>query len=186
MRAGETRDEHAQRVGHILQERFGQTSGRYGAERFAVQPGLIRRHVALLPAHAQADRAPFALQLPEQAVGVDPVEDAFADLGSGEVADAAQHVVQTVAAGRARELRAALQVVLHSLQGARVDQLAQLLLAEQLAQQVAVERQRRRAALGVRRVALVHVGRDVVKQQRGGKWRGCGGLDLDERDLARV
>ena len=70
------------------------------------------------------------------------------------------------------------------LERAGVDQLAQLLLAEQLAQQVAVERQRGGAALGVGRVALVHVGGDVVEQQRGGKRRGGGGLDLDERDLA--
>ncbi len=69
---------------------------------------------------------------------------------------------------------------------AGVDQLAQLLLAEQLAQQVAVERERGGAALGVGRVALVHVGGDVVEQQRGGERRGGLGLDLDERDLARV
>ena len=57
---------------------------------------------------------------------------------------------------------------------------------EQLREQVAVERQRRRAALGVRRVALVHVGGDVVEQQRGGERRGGLGLDLDQGDLARV
>ena len=63
-----------------------------------------------------------------------------------------------------------------------VDQLAELLLAEQLAQEIAVERQGRRAALGVRRVALVHVRRDVVEEKRGRKWR-CGSrLDLDQGD----
>ena len=94
--------------------------------------------------------------------------------------------MQPVAAGRAGDLRAMLQVVLDARERAGVDQLAQLLLAEQLAQQVAVERQRRRAALGVGRVALVHVGGDVVEQQRGGERRGGRGLDLDERDLAAV
>ena len=54
----------------------------------------------------------------------------------------------------------------------RVEQLAQLLLAEQLAQQVAVERQRAGPALGQRRVALVHVGGDVVEQQRRRERRG--------------
>ena len=115
-----------------------------------------------------------------------PANTRSADLARREVADAAQDVVQRVAPGRPRHLRAMLQVVLHARERARVDQLAQLLLAEQLAQQVPVERQRRRAALGAGRVALVHVGRDVVEQQRGGERRGGPRLDLDERDLAGV
>ena len=69
---------------------------------------------------------------------------------------------------------------------ADVDELAQLLLAEQLAQQLAVERQRGGAPLGVGLVALVHVRRDVVEQQRGGERRGGRRLDLHERQLARV
>ena len=73
-----------------------------------------------------------------------------------------------------------------SAERGRVDQVTQLLLSEQLAQQVAVERERGRAPLGVGRVALVHVGRDVVEQQRGGERRGALGLGLDQRQLARV
>ena len=88
-------------------------------------------------------------------------------------------------AARVRSLRA-LEVGLDLLQRAGVDQLAQLLLAEQLAQQLAVERQRRRAPLGVGRVALVHVGGDVVEQQRRRERRGALRLDLDQRQLARV
>ena len=79
-----------------------------------------------------------------------------------------------------------LQVVLHLRERGRIDQVAELLLPEQLAQQVAVQRQRRRAAFGVRRVALVHVRGDVVEQQRGRERRGGRGLDLDQRDLAPV
>src|SRR5262249_2547476 len=47
----------------------------------------------------------------------------------------------------------------------RIEQLAQLLLAEQLAEEVAVEREGLCPALGERRVALVHVGGHVVEQQ---------------------
>ena len=65
-----------------------------------------------------------------------------------------------------------------------VEQLAQLLLAEQLAQQVAVERQRAGATLGDRRVAVVHVGGDVVEQQAARERRGADGLDAVDRDLA--
>ena len=83
-------------------------------------------------------------------------------------------------------LGAVLELRLDLLQRLGVDQLAQLLLAEQLAQQVAVEGQRRRAPLGVGRVPLVHVGGDVVEEQRGGEGRGGRGLDLDQAEPARV
>ena len=112
--------------------------------------------------------------------------DAHAQLGARQVADAAQHVVERVGGVGARALGQPLQVGLDRLQRARVDQVAQLLLAEQLAQQVAVERQRRRAPLGVGRVALVHVRRDVVEQQRGRERRRGRRLDLDHAQLARV
>jgi hypothetical protein len=72
------------------------------------------------------------------------------------------------------------------LQGLGVDQLAQLLLAEQLGEQVAIEGEGRRAALRVGRVPLVHVGGDVVEEQRGGERRRRRRLDLDHRDLAGV
>ena len=94
--------------------------------------------------------------------------------------------MQAVAARGLAHLRAELKVVLDLLQRPRVDQVAQLLLPEQLAQQLAVERQRRGPALGVRRVALVHVRRHVVEQQRGGERRRGRGLDLDQRQLATV
>ena len=180
------RDEHTQRVGHVGEERLGQPAGRRGRQRVAVEPGLVGCHPARLAADAQADRAAFALQLGEQRRRVDALEHALGDLLVAEVADVAQHVVQAVAAGRARDLGAVLQVILHTRERVGVEQLAQLLLAEQLAQQVTVERQRGGAALGARRVALVHVRGDVVEQQRGGKRRGRRRLDLDERDLARV
>src|SRR6185295_15466815 len=65
-----------------------------------------------------------------------------------------------------------------------VEQVAQLLLAEQLAQEVAVERERLGTPFGRRRVVLVHVGRDVVEQERGGHRRGRRGLQLDEVEVA--
>ena len=80
----------------------------------------------------------------------------------------------------------AAQLRLDLLERAGVDQVAQLLLAEQLAQQVAVERQRLRPPLGGRRVVLVHVVRDVVEEQRGRVRRGRGRLDVDEVDLPRA
>ena len=80
----------------------------------------------------------------------------------------------------------AAQIRLDLLQRARVDEVAELLLAEQLPEQVAVERQRLRAPLGRRRVVLVHVRRDVVEEQRGRIGRGRRGLDVDHVDLPRA
>ena len=80
----------------------------------------------------------------------------------------------------------ALQLELDVGEHARIEQLAELLGAEQVAQQVAVERQRRRPPLGERRVALVHVGRDPVEQQARRHRAGPGGVDLDDPDRPRA
>ena len=182
--AGEARHQLREGVLHGRQERLRQPARGRRPERVAVQARLVGGDVALAAGQPQADRAALAHQLAQQGGGVDPLEDAFAGLELVELADLAQHVVQLVAAGRAGHLRAPLQVVLHPRQRARVDQLAQLLLAQQLAQQVAVQRQHGRPALGRGRVPLVHVGGHVVEQQRGGERRGGARLDLHQRDLA--
>ena len=119
-------------------------------------------------------------------VGRVALGDPLLALLRGQVAEVAQHLLQGVAVAGAAGLGAVLELRLDLLQRLGVDQLAQLLLAEQLAQQVAVEGQRRGAPLGVRRVPLVHVGGDVVEEQRGGEGRGGRRLDLDQAELARV
>src|SRR5262249_37489771 len=58
--------------------------------------------------------------------------------------------------------------------------------AEQLPQQVAVEREGLRTPLRRRRVVLVHVGGDVVEEQRRGERRRRRGLDINEVELARA
>ena len=69
--------------------------------------------------------------------------------------------------------------------GSRVEQLAQLFGAEQLSEELPVERERLRAPLCRRRVVLVHVRRDVVEQERGGERRRGRRLDLDDVHLPR-
>ena len=186
MGARVARRELAQRVGHVLEEGLGQAAGRHGAERVAVQPRVLGRHPALLAGQAQPDGAALALERVEHAGGVDAGQHAGGDLVAVEVAEPAQHVVEGVAGGGAGALGAVLEVVLDRGQRVGVDELAQLVLAEQLAQELAVERERRRPPLGVGRVALVHVGGDVVEEQRGRERRGRGGLDLDQAELAAV
>ena len=178
--------EPGERVLDLLEEGRRQPAGRHGAERVAVQPGVLGGDPALLAADPHPDGAPLLLELGEDPRGGHRRQAAGLRLVRGEVAHRAQHVVEAVGVRGARALAGPLEVGLDLLERAGVDQLAQLLLAEQLAQQVAVERQRRRAPLGVRRVALVHVGGHVVEQQRRGERRRALGLDLDERQLARV
>src|SRR5207302_4804074 len=66
-----------------------------------------------------------------------------------------------------------------------VDELAQLLLAKKLPQEVAIEREGLRSPLRRRRVVLVHVRRDVVEEERGRIGRGGGALDVDDVELPR-
>ena len=103
----------------------------------------------MLAGEAHEQRAPLAQER---------LRKPFVVLAFPQVAAQAQPVVQLIGVSR----RAA-QLRLDLLEGAGVEQVAQLLLAEQLAQQVAVERERLRAAFRGRRVVLVHVGRDVVE-----------------------
>src|SRR6185503_2254020 len=55
---------------------------------------------------------------------------------------------------------------------------------QQLAEEVAVQRQGAGAALGQRRIAVVHVRRDIVEEQRAGEWARLRRLDAVDRDLA--
>lgn len=69
-------------------------------------------------------------------------------------------------------------------QRGRVQQLAQLLLAQQLAQQVSIEGQGLGTPLRHGRVAFVHVGGDVVEQERACEWRGAHRLHGVDGDFA--
>ncbi len=82
--------------------------------------------------------------------------------------------------------RVACELRLDVGESTRVEQVAELLLAEQLAKEVAIERERLRATLGGRGVVLVHVGGDVREEEGRGERRGAGVLDLDEIELARL
>ena len=164
--AGVAAHEPLHRVGDVLEEDLGQTGGRHRAERVAVEAGVLGGDPARLAADAQPHGAALAVELPDPFRRAAPRVQLVARVRSPTPA---QDVVQRVdESARVRsDSRWRSASTCSSASG--VDQLAQLVLAEQLAQQVAVEREGGRAALRVRRVALVHVGRDVVEQQRGGE-----------------
>ena len=148
----EAEDELSQRIRATLEEGVRQPRGRHRAERVAVAARVLRGDQPLLAGDPHDDGA----ALVEQRRG-----ERRLVLAGTQVAADPQLVVELV--GR---LRVALQLTLHLLDRVGVEQVAQLLLAEQLTQQVTVERQRLRTPLGGRRVVLVHVRRDVVEEQR--------------------
>ena len=184
--AGVAADQGAHRVGVLLEEGLRQPGRRRHPERVAVEAGVLAGDVALLAGDADPGDAPLGDQFLQHRGGRVALRHPLVALLGGQVAEVAQQLLQGVAVAGAARLGAVLQLLLDLVERGWVDQVAQLLLAEQLAQQVAVERQRRRPPLGVRRVPLVHVGGDVVEQQRGGEGRGGRRLDLDQADLARV
>ena len=184
VRAGVAAHEPLHRVRHVLEEDLREAGRRHGAERVAVEPGVLGGDPARLAAHPQAHGA----SLGGRAARARPRRRRRAAAPRRASRSPTRRSTSCMASSAvgARPLGQALEVGLDLLERRGVDQVAQLLLAEQLAQQVAVEREGGRAALRVRRVALVHVGGDVVEEQRGGERRGGRGLDLDEAQLARV
>ena len=177
-------DERAQGVGHRLEERVGHAARRHRAQRVAVAAGVLGGDQAALAREVDPDGAPLAHQGLGDLGRAPRLGKAGGDLVGRQVADAAQQVVEAVRPPRPRPLRQPLEVGLDRGQRPGVDQVAQLLLAQQLAQQVAVERQRLGAPLGGGRVVLVHVRRHVLEQQRPGERRGGRRLDLHHGHLA--
>ena len=99
-----------------------------------------------------------------------------------EVSEPPEQVVHVVAVPSATALGQVLQLELELGERDRVDQLAQVLGAEELAQELPIERERGGAPLGHRCVRRVHVDRDPAEQQ-GLRERGRPrGVDRDDVD----
>ncbi len=170
--------------GDRLGERHRQPERQRAPERIAVAGGVLGGRVARLAADGDLDRPRSATSSASHAAPSSPSQRRSTSAG-GEVADLAEHVVQLVGRACPAPLGEALQLELDVGEHARIEQLAQLLGAEQVAQQVAVERQRRGPPLGQRGIALVHVGGDPVEQQARRHRAGLRGVDLDDPDRPR-
>ncbi len=102
-----------------------------------------------------------------------------------QVTDATEHVVQLVGRARPPTVGETLEFEFDVGEHIGVEQVAQLLGAQQVAEQVAVEGQRGRPPFGQRCVALVHVGGDPVEQQARRHRAGRTGVDVDDPDRPR-
>ena len=174
------RDQLGQRVVDRLQEGLGQARRRRHPQRVAQPAGVLGRQQARLAGHRHLDHAPLGQQLRHPAVGRRGRLAARAGLVARQVAQAQQQVVQAVGAPRAVLLVEGLQGPLQRVERGRVEQLAQLGLAQQLAQLARVDHQGLGAPLLQRRVALVEVVGHVAEQQRRGEGRGAVRVDRDQ------
>src|SRR5439155_24232008 len=112
-----------------------------------------------------------------------PVEATSIHRGA-TVSELPQLIVQLVGVARLAAVGEALQLQLEVGERARVDELAELFLSEQLGQDPPVERQRLRAPFGERRVAFVDERADIPERERARERRRDRRLDLDQQDLA--
>ncbi len=166
------------------QEHVRDAGRRLDAERVAIAGRVLDRDPAFLAGdpdrHGPARRAKFREpRICDNLRTLDPGDD----LVDPQIADPSQQVVDSVGRARAPVVVQPLQPQLELHERGRIEQLAQFLLAEQLAQQVAVERQRLRTTLRYRRVAVVHVCGHVVEQERRSERGGAHRLDCVDRDV---
>ena len=175
-RAAALRVAEEQRLERLLatfEEHLGQAARRHDAERVAVAARVLDGDQPLLAGEARrAERAAARAAAQRAPSSYSPTRRSPRRRSRSWSSSASRGTRQSSR--------------LHLLERVGVEQLPQLLLAEQLAQEVAVERERLRAPLGGGRVVLVHVVRDVVEEQRARKRRRGRRLDLDEVELARL
>ena len=172
----------AERIADRLEQRLGNADRQRHAERVAEARGVLDRDEARLAGDADRQHAARGDQRADAGGDVGG-QRSLADLGLGEIAERQQHVVHAVGALDVVLRIEPLQLALDRVHRLGVEQLAQLRVAEQLAQLRLIDGQRLRAALGQRRVAVVDEAGDVAEEQRRGKRRRRLGIDRRDADL---
>ena len=151
-------------------DRFGEGAGQAGrqgdAERIA-QPGrVLDGGPTAGTGDGDLDRSTFAGECGEPVVELGVVGDPNGEGRPIERAEHPEQIVHIVEGAGTPAVGETLQLELEVGEHVAVDQFAQFLGAEQVAQEVAVEGQRRGPALGERSVAFVHVDRDPAEDER--------------------
>ena len=183
--AGVAGKQPLERPGGRRQERGRHAHGRGHAHAVAVARDVLDGDPALVAGDADADGPAGRLQLREPRNGDGgTARGPGTDLVGGQVPKAAQQVVDLVERRRLAVLDERLQRQLEVGQGIGVEQLAELLLPQQLPEQVAVQGERPGPPLRQWRVTVVHVGRDVVEQEAARERARLGRLDPVHGDLA--
>ena len=187
MGPGEALDEVTQRRVDRVGEHRRQSDRDRDAERVA-QPGSVIRcchpRLARSATRVHEDRTLGGDQLvdPPRHLTGETVADPCRDLRLAERPEDAQQVVDLVEVAGGTSGRESLQLELDLRHDVRVEQGPQLLGAEQVTQQLSVERERCGPALRQRRIALVHVDGDPAEQQGAGEGRRGRRLDAHDAD----
>ena len=166
MRAGVARDQVDDRRGDGVGAGAREADGHGHAEGVAEPAGVLGRAHALLGRDPAEERPALGDELVDPLLHGRAVDRSQPELVERQRPEQPELIVGLVDVARQATFDQPLQLELEVGQHVGVDQLAELLGAEQVAQQIAVEGQRRRAALRQRRVAGVHVDGDPPEHER--------------------
>ncbi len=170
MRARIAAHQFKHRMRHRLEQRSRQPRRQRNAQPIAIARGVFGGDQPLFAGDAQLQQSPRANQ------PVDMLEQvrrnhAPAQFLARQIAQPQAQIVNAVGRARAIILREALRRLFHFRNRVGVEQLAQIGLAQQLAQLLLIDGERLCAALGQRRIAFVHEVGHVAEKQRRGKRR---------------
>ena len=168
---------------HGLGERARKAQRHVAAERIAIAGRVLGGDVPIDAGDGHPDRSSIVHQARQPRTTLDAFT-AEVDLRFRQIAHLAQHVVKFIGGARPAPVSQQLQFQLEIGQRTGVEQLAELLGAEQVAQQIAIERERCGPPFGQRAVALVHERRYPVEQQALRERRGLCRVDADHADRA--
>ncbi len=163
--------EIAGRIPHRLEQRLRKTRRQRHAERIAIPRDVLDRDEAAFARHGQRHDPPRAFQLADRRRRCRARRSALAVLASVR---SPMRISRSCSPSAVRTLYLSSRCwSCRSMAEQRVgiEQLAQLGVAEQLAELRLIDRERLRAPLGQRRVAVVDVVGDVAEEQRGGERR---------------
>ena len=167
-----------------LLDRIGERGRQAGWQRDAERVAHARGILGGREAGAGRDHPPLTDQLVQPRLRI--FRRAGAELVEVERAEVGEQVAEIVGVARMPGRYEPLQLELQLGEHFGIEELPELFGTEQVAQQVAVERERGGAPLRERRVAFVHVDRDPAEQQRLRERRRPLGLDGNDAELART
>ena len=150
------------------------------------RPASSAAHTALLTRDDAEEGAPLGDELVDPLLHGCTVDGSQPELVERQRAEQPELVVGLVGVTSGATVDQALELELEIRQHIGVDELAQLLGTEEVAEEVAVERQSRRPALGEGGVSRVHVHRDPPEHERLRERRRLRAVDRDEPDLPRA
>ena len=164
---GESADDISERVFDRFEEGIRDPLRKRHTERIAQPGGVFDGGPPFTVSGLDADDLPIGFELADKCIEV--AVDPRLQVDPAERTEVAEQVVDGTGRTGMTIGQQPLQFELDLGHHLRVEQAAQLGLAEQLGQQAAVEGEGGRPALGGRSVVLIHVGGDEVERERRGE-----------------